>query len=132
MATAQEILSDSECTACSGAADIFQILEIGLLQQIATGLGVTMTQAEINAESECWTCYGLSQAEAAIVVLLNTIAVNLGGGGGGGAISANLSGAGSPVGVVTPTANNQFYRDTTGIALWQSTGLTNTSWTNWI
>jgi hypothetical protein len=45
------------------------------------------------------------------------------GGGGGG-----LNGAGSPVGVVTPTALNQWYHDDTNDAYWWSTGLTNLSW----
>ena len=46
--------------------------------------------------------------------------------------SSNLSGSGSPVGVVTPDAVNQFYRDTSGNALWQSTGLTSADWIQWI
>jgi hypothetical protein len=50
--------------------------------------------------------------------------------GGGG--SANLSGAGSPVGVVTPTAINQFYRDTSNNTLWESTGLGASDWIQWI
>lgn len=46
--------------------------------------------------------------------------------------SNNTSGSGSPVGVVTPGAVNQFYRDTTTPGLWQATGLTNADWIQWI
>lgn len=68
-----------------------------------------------------------------INTLLKRIAGGIANGGGGGAGSSNnISGAGSPVGVVTPDAVNQFYRDTTGNALWQSTGLTDADWTQWI
>ena len=44
----------------------------------------------------------------------------------------NKSGAGSPVGVVTPDVAEQFYRDTSGNVLWQSTGLTSNDWIRWI
>lgn len=41
----------------------------------------------------------------------------------------NLSGNGSPVGVVTPNYINQFYQDKTPPRdIWVSTGVTNTSW----
>lgn len=55
-------------------------------------------------------------------------AIRDGGGGGGGGGAPNLSGIGSPVGVVTPTAVNQWYTDTAGNFIWQSTGLTNVDW----
>jgi hypothetical protein len=64
--------------------------------------------------------------------LLKRIAGGIANGGGGGGSSNNISGAGSPVGVVTPDAVNQFYRDETGDVLWQSTGLTNADWLQWI
>lgn len=109
MATSAEIqtlFSESECTACSGTATTFQTLAIALLQQI-----VPMTQAEIEAESNCWLCYGVSQAEAAILVLLNNLS---GGGGGGGSViiqgqSANYGG-GTPT--WTPTTGFGFAWDT--------------------
>ena len=50
--------------------------------------------------------------------------------GGGG--TSNETGSGSPVGVVTPTAIGQFYSDFTNGVLWQATGLTNTSWIQWV
>ena len=46
--------------------------------------------------------------------------------GGGG--SGNLSGSGSPVGVVTPSAAGVLYADYTTPGLWESNGTTNTSW----
>lgn len=51
---------------------------------------------------------------------------------GGPGSSNAISGSGSPVGVVTPDAVNQFYRDTTGPGLWQATGLTNQDWIPWV
>lgn len=56
----------------------------------------------------------------------------LSGGGGGGAVTANLLGSGSPVGVVTPSAAGQFYSDTTNDTLWQAFGTTSADWHNWI
>jgi len=88
-----------------------------------------MTQAEINEQSGCWICFGISQSEAAILVLLNAIA---GSTGGGGIACANAEGSGSPVGVVTPSCAGQFYSDTTNDVLWQARGLTNADWHQWI
>jgi hypothetical protein len=51
-------------------------------------------------------------------------------GSGGG--TDNVSGHGSPVGVVTPDAINQFYTDVDTPALWQATGITNADWRQWI
>jgi hypothetical protein len=130
MATGVELLSQAQCTTCAGVTT-FEAIEITLLRNILSSLGVDMTQQEINAEAACFACLGMSLAEASILVLLNNLTTTIAG-GGSGAFSANLSGAGSPVGVVTPDAVNQFYRDTTGVALWQSTGLTNLSWVQWI
>lgn len=64
--------------------------------------------------------------------LLKRIAGGIANGGGGSGSSNNISGAGSPVGVVTPDAVNQFYRDTASNSLWQSTGLTNADWYQWV
>ena len=41
-----------------------------------------------------------------------------------------VEGAGSPVGVVTPTHKGQHYLNTTDDSLWQAFGTTNTSWKN--
>jgi len=90
-----------------------------------------MTQSEINSQAACFVCLGMSLAQAQVLVLLNAVAVASSGGGGGG--SNNISGVGEPNGVVTPDAINQFYRDTDGTpSLWQSTGLTNNSWIQWV
>lgn len=61
------------------------------------------------------------------VMLCTLYGANNGGGSGSG--SSVLEGNGSPVGVVTPIAIGQLYSDVSGTGLWQSTGLTNTSWT---
>lgn len=47
-------------------------------------------------------------------------------------VFTNKSGAGSPLGVVLPDFEEQFYRDTIGNALWQATGLTDNDWIQWI
>ncbi len=125
MATPQAILTANACVACPQSS-LVDILEIGILTNILSALGATMTTTEINTAAACFLCLGMSLAEAQKLVLLNAIASNIPAGGVG---SPNLSGAGSPVGVVTPTAINQFYRDTVGNALWISTGLTNADWT---
>ncbi len=122
MATPAEVLADSQCTVCSGTASLFESAAITILKQI-TG----MTQDQINEASPCWICYGLSQSEAAILVLLNSIAS-----GGSTLGCANAEGSGSPVGVVTPSCAGQFYSDTTGDVLWQARGLTNADWHQWI
>lgn len=129
-AAVQEIIDDSQCAVCTGGT-LYQTLEVGLLVRILSALGVTMSQAEIMAEATCFTCLGMPLAQAVALVLLNEISATVTG-GGGGSVSPNISGAGSPVGVVTPSAINQFYRDTTGIALWQATGLTSADWLQWI
>lgn len=79
------------------------------------------------SEANCFNCYGANEymlqlMELALLVRI----VNNGISGGGGA--ANLSGAGSPVGVQTPDAINQFYVETGGPSIWFSTGLTNADW----
>lgn len=78
-------------------------------------------------EAACLGCHSdASMADMLRLALLDRIST---GSGGGGAGVENISGAGSPVGVVTPDAVNQWYYDTVGIAWWWSTGLTNADWT---
>lgn len=43
-----------------------------------------------------------------------------------------LQGSGTPVGVVTPAFDGQFYRDNFNVGLYQSTGTTNSEWIEWI
>ena len=74
----------------------------------------------------------LRHYDIAIAQLLCEIKDAIEAGGGGGTTCCNVSGVGSPVGVTTPTVVNQFYRDTVGNTLWQSTGLTNLNWMQWI
>ena len=54
------------------------------------------------------------------------------GAGGGGVASGNKHGTGSPVGVVTPDALDQFYRRTDVKELWIATGLTSADWDQYI
>jgi hypothetical protein len=127
MATPAEIISTAQCFNCNGAT-LFESMQISILGNILEASGGSMTQAEINAEAACFVCLGMSLAQAQVLVLLNAVAAATGGGGG----SNNISGVGEPVGVVTPDAINQFYRDTDGTpSLWQSTGLTNLDWIQW-
>lgn len=121
--TVDEIAEASGCFSCF--ADRFQVL-LYLLDQIRIGTGgAAMTTDEI---AEAAKCYCFADREAVSIYLLNTISSAV----SGGTFSNNISGAGSPVGVVTPDAVNQFYRDTSGTGLWQSTGLTSADWINWI
>lgn len=130
-AAVQSIIDESECAVCMGNESLFQTMQVGLLLRILTALGVTMTQAEILAETSCYTCLGMSVPEAVTLVLLNEIDLAVGGGGGGG-VSANLVGSGSPVGVVTPAQIGQFYSDSTNDVLWQALGATSADWHQWI
>lgn len=50
------------------------------------------------------------------------------GGAWGEASTAQFSGAGSPVGAVTPSGAGDLYVDTAGPTLWQATGVTDTDW----
>lgn len=43
-----------------------------------------------------------------------------------------LTGAGSPIGVVTPAWVGQFYTDLAAPSLYQANGLTNNDWITWI
>lgn len=53
--------------------------------------------------------------------------------GARGAVGAiNINGTGSPVGVVTPDAVDQFYRRTDVQELYQSTGVTSADWLQWV
>ena len=58
-------------------------------------------------------------------ILQRILGATIGGGGG----TANMSGVGSPVGVVTPNGINIWYRDTGTDNYWWATGVTNTDWT---
>lgn len=85
-----------------------------------------MTVQELITASACYSnC--ISDKLAALLVLANAIEENGGGGGGGG--FNNKSGAGSPVGVVTPDYVGQDYLNTTPpYEKWTSIGLTNADW----
>ena len=124
-ATPQSILDDAQCSVCTGAMTLFQAMEIGILRNILTGLGETMTQAEINEASACFVCLGLSLAEANILVLLNAVA-DAGGGGGG---TSNNGGVVDPEGVVSGT-QWQWYTNTANQTYWQkqSPGTGTTGW----
>jgi len=116
MATPAEILSEAECVVCAGNASMFEVFAIQILKNITS-----MTQAEIEAESPCFLCYGMSQSQAAMLVLLNAIAEGGGAGGGGGATIVNSS----PQGVVVAPAGT-LYWDATNDVLWvNETGLIN-------
>lgn len=51
-----------------------------------------------------------------------------GAGAWGEAATAQFTGSGSPVGVVTPNGEGDLYVDSDTPALWQATGVTNTDW----
>ena len=70
---------------------------------------------------------GVDTVNATAYIKISGVWVLISGGGGGG--SANMSGVGSPVGVVTPNAVNVWYRDTATDNYWWATGATNADWT---
>ena len=118
MATPAEILSEAECVVCAGNASMFEVFAIQILKNI-TG----MTQAEIEAESSCFICYGMSQSQAAMLVLLNNLS-----GGGSGTGGAGSVGAGSPEGVVVAPPGTSYY-DTVGLTFWYKlTGVGAVGW----
>lgn len=122
-AAVQEIIDESQCAVCTGGT-LFQTMEAGLLLRILTGIGVTMTQAEILSEASCFTCLGMSLPQAVTLVLLNAIDANITGGG----IPGSQIGSGSPEGVVTAEPGTMYW-DSVGDALWvKETGSGNTGW----
>lgn len=126
-AAVQAIIDDSQCAVCTGGT-LFQTMEAGLLLRILSNLGVTMTQAEIMAEATCFTCLGMSLAQAVTLVLLNEISAEIAGGGTGTG-GAGVVGAGSPEGVVTAPPGTSYY-DTVGLAFWYKTsGVGSVGWT---
>ena len=88
----------------------------------------TCNTSTLLESAKCFSCLSKKELQAVIAQLLCNIAADA----AAGAACCNLNGHGSPVGVVTPTAINQFYRDESANALWQSTGLTNADWINWL
>ena len=121
----QTLFAESACF-CAVTSNAYETMKLALLSSIVQSLGITMTIPELIDYGKCYACLGLSTAQTAELALLDLIFVNGGGGGGGG--GGGLSGAGSPTGSVTPTAVNQWYRDTSTNNFYWSTGLTNNSW----
>jgi len=122
MATPQEILAESQCTVCSGTASLFESAAITILKQI-TG----MTQAQIEAESPCWLCYGLSQSQAAMLVLLNSIA------GATGSGATTSGGVVNPEGVVVANQYSLYYNSANDTFWVKRTGSgNNTGWSQLI
>ncbi len=127
MATdAQTLLAGSNCYNNFSAQ--FSLLKLGLLRQIVLAqnpMADTSPQT-LLANVNCYNCYGPGVWPLLELALLQAIANN--GGGGGGSGTGTLTGNGSPVGVVTPTVTGQIYTDQSTPGLWESNGLTNTSW----
>ncbi len=121
MATPAEILSEAECVVCAGNASMFEVFAIQILKNITS-----MTQAEIEAESSCFICYGMSQSQAAMLVLLNSLS----GGSSGGGVSHGSVGVVDPNGVVVGSPGDDYY-NTVGLTYWYKTSgvATNTGWT---
>lgn len=80
MATASEIASQSSV---GFGESLFEAMQVTILRNILTGLGVTMTTQEINTAAACFICLGMSLPQAQALVLLNAISENVSGGGGG-------------------------------------------------
>lgn len=131
MATPQELLTDGRCFNCYGASAV-QMMRLSLLSNLLTALEPTaMTDPQtLLTYGKCFNCYGASQVEMMELALLDQVVGAISGGGGGEC--PNVAGVGSPVGVVTPDCDNQFYRDITTPGLWQSTGPTDQDWIPWV
>lgn len=123
----QPLIDEAVCDACKIPRGMIWYVVLAALLDVANGDPVSTDPDELMDEARCLQC--AMPAGFVPYAILNAVRGISGGGGGGG---NNISGAGSPVGVRTPDAVNQFYRDTTGNTLWQSTGLTNLDWLEWI
>lgn len=80
---------------------------------------------DLAAAAKGFSSMGGQQLEWVKVHLLCQILKN----SGGGTVCASLSGAGSPVGIHSPSFIGQLYHNTTNDTYWRSTGLTNADWT---
>ena len=79
---------------------------------------------ELQDASRCFECLSEKELTAIIAYLLCQIQ-------DGGLAPLNLRGDGSPVGVVVPAAEGQFYTDRSNVpmpVLWQASGLTSADW----
>lgn len=123
----QELLTEGRCFNCYGASAV-QMMRLSLLANILTTTDPTaMTDPQSLLDyGKCFNCYGASMVDMMELALLDQILIA--GGGGGGGSSGNLSDFGSPVGVVTPTALYQWYRDKTNDTYWWAMGLTSADW----
>ena len=121
----QTLLTGGRCFDCYGAGAV-QMMRLSLLSNILTALNpmaATDPQSLITY-GKCFNCYGASGVQMMELALLDQILEASGGTG-----TANMSGVGSPVGVVTPTATNIWYRDTATDNYWWATGATSADWT---
>lgn len=84
-----------------------------------------MTIEEIISGAVCYQCKIPTGYQGAALIFLASQIVA---GGGGGSGTNNLSGSGSPVGVVTPDYVGQSYTDLTTPGFWTSTGATSANW----
>lgn len=125
--SSQTLFDEARCFSCLGAVGATQTMRIALLSQFLQGIGVSMTAQELIDYGKCFLCLpGVSLADTVELALLDQIVIS----GGGG--TSNLSGTGSPVGVVTPDEENQIYRDTSVDTYWWATGLTSADWQQFV
>jgi len=125
--SSQTLYTEAKCFACIPGVTAFQTLEIAMLARTIQQLDpmAATSPQDLMDYSECYVCLsGVTQGEAIVLALLDQISQNISGGGG----LTNLFGSGSPVGVVTPDGEGQFYTEQPGDLLWQATGLTDTDW----
>lgn len=125
--SAQSLFTAAGCFSCLGPVDNAQTMRIGLLLNILTELGVTMTPQELMDEAACYSCLpGVSQGDAIELALLNEISEGIAGSSGGAAVPVS----GNPNGVTTAD-NLQFGWDAANDVLWIHEGADGTS-NNWV
>lgn len=112
----QTLLEEAKCYACFAQASLPEMLKLALLSRIASNGGG-------GGGAAVWGgITGTLSNQADLQAALNAATI----------AARPLTGAGSPVGVVTPAYVGQFYTDLVGTQLFQASGLTNADWIQWI
>lgn len=128
----QTIIDDATCVECFVPPGMQAAALLVMLCAIRDGdTAMSCDPQAIIDEAECLQCM-IPPGMMGAALLSVACAIAQAGGGGGGGGCANLDGAGSPVGSVTPDCIGQFYSDTTGDFLWQARGLTDADWHLWV
>jgi hypothetical protein len=116
-----ELAELAKCFVCLTPAQK-EAIRLYLLAVIAGG---STEPATLLTAAKCFTCLDATQKKAINTYLLCQAA----NGGAEPVVCADLEGAGSPEGSVTPEFEGQLYRNTDEDTYYRSTGLTESDWT---